>query len=122
MNGFLCVKFNTDFKGDIFIHICPVHLTFFQPVGSLVHVRHIHVSVGSQYSSILFHILLPLWSFVCPSLPFLQECWNVYVMLHIFITIYKINFNRAHEVEKLQFMYLEKRCDNIRAQYVKIFL
>jgi hypothetical protein len=36
--------------------------------------------------------------------------------------IYEINFNRAHEVEKLQFMYLKKRCDNIIAQDVKIFL
>jgi len=59
MNGFLCVKFNSNFKGDVFIHICPIHLIFFQPVGSLLHLS------DTSMSLLVVSIHLYLSKFFC---------------------------------------------------------
>jgi hypothetical protein len=96
----------SDFKGDVFIHICPVHLIFFQPVGSLVHLSDISMSLVvvsvHLYLSKFFcffgqsaNMLVPVFlSF--KSVGMLTKC---YILL--FLTIYKTNFNREHEVEEL---------------------
>ena len=115
--GFFCVKFNSNVKGDVFIHICPVHLLFFGPVGSLVHLSLLVVIVHlylSKFCCLFGRCLLTCLS--QSSFPSrVSECL-------LFLTIYKIKFKRARVVEKLQFMYLKKRCNNIIAHDVKICL
>jgi hypothetical protein len=112
VKGLLWVKFNSYFKGDVCIHICSVCGKL---SASVRHIQSVFISIfPHSAASLLLSAYMPVQVFLSIKSDGMFTCYILFLMIYI------INFNGAHEVKKLQFMYLKKSCNNIRAQEVKI--